>query len=126
MDIQLFCDFRGLIICTTGQVDHRLHEAVMHQLISKLDSPFIVKDIKREVRKPIFYCALQVSRRLIFLRQFFQFYSLFYCWQRKFRHFSTRKKLLRTQTIFCDNCVLVKRLTKDFFCVVQNITIVFL
>ena len=98
----------------------------MHQFISKLYSAFIVKDIKRKIRKPVFYRALQVGRRLIFLRQFFQLYSLLYCWQRKFRHFGSRKEFLRTQTVFCDNCILVKRLTKDFFCVVQNIAVVFL
>ena len=126
MGSQIFCDFRNLIICTTGQVDNRLHKAVMHQFISKLDSTFIIKNIIREIRKPVFYCALQVSGWLILRRQFFQFHSLLCCRHCKLRYISTCKKLMRTQTIFRDNCIFVKRFPKDFFCVIQNVAVVFL
>ena len=126
MDSQIFCDFRNFIICTTCQIDNRLHKAVMHQFISKTDSAFIFKNVKGEIRKPVFYRTLQISRRLILRRQLFQFHSLLRCRHRKFRYINTCKELLSAQTIFCDNCILIEWFAKDFFCVIQNIIVVFL
>ena len=124
MGCQIFSDFRNLIICTAGQIDNRLHEAMVHEFVAKLDSALIFENIKSEIRKPIFYGALQISRRFILRRQSFQFDGLLNSRHRKLGYIHTGKELLGAQTIFGNDCVLIKRLTEDFFSIAQNVTVV--